>query len=68
MDLEEDNMAGAGGVNPPNPPNICLPWLGRSALVVLSVQHQLPKHPDQRLLKFDLDKKYSAENHIDKLM
>ena len=39
-----------------------------SAVAVPSVQHQLPKHPDQILPKFDLDNKEPTENHVEKII
>ena len=58
--------ARGGGGNPPNPQNPHLSWLRRSAVVVPSVQHQLPKHQYKFLPKFDPQNKELDENHIDK--
>ena len=49
-------------------PNVDRPWLRRGAVVVLGLQHNLPKHPDKLLPKFDTDDKGLAKNHIDKFI
>jgi hypothetical protein len=46
-----------------NPPPY-QPWLFANAVVVHGVQHDMPKHPEKFLPKFDPDKKDSVENHI----
>ena len=63
------NMPGGGGGNPPpNPPNPQLPWLITAIVVVLEVQHPLPKHSDKLLPKFNPDDKEPAVVHVDKFM
>ena len=49
-------------------PNGDRPWLRRGAIVVHRLQHNLPKHPDKLLPKFDPDDKGLVENHIDKFI
>ena len=49
-------------------PNVDIPWLRRGAVAVLGLQHNLPKHPNKLLPKFDLNDKGLAENHIDKFI
>ena len=49
-------------------PNSNRPWLQHGAIGVPGLQHNLPKHPDKLLPKFDPDDKGLAENHIDKFI
>jgi len=49
-------------------PNADRPWLRHGVVAVPRLQHNLPKHPDKLLPKFDLDDKGLAENHIDKFI
>ena len=58
-------MEGEGGGNPPYPP---LPWLRRSEVAILEIQHPLPKHLDKLLPNFNSDNKEPTENHIDKFI
>ena len=65
---EGEGVARGGEGNPPGLPNPPVPWLRRSGIVVLGVEHQLPKYLDKLLLKFNLDNKESTKNHIDKFI
>ena len=47
-------------------PNTDRPWLQCGAIVVPGLQHNLPKHPDKLLPKFDPDDKGLSKNHVDK--
>ena len=49
-------------------PNGDRPWLRHGVFTVPGLQHNLPKHPDKLLPKFDRDDKELAENHIDKFI
>jgi len=42
------------------------PWLVLDVVVVLGKIHDMPKHPENLLSKFDLDKKLSVENLVKK--
>ena len=46
----------------------CETWLRRNGVAVPRVQHQLTKHPDKLLPKFDPDNKEPVENHIHKFI
>jgi hypothetical protein len=40
------------------------PWLAQDAVAVPGMQHDLPKHPERLLPKFDPDKREPPEDHI----
>jgi len=44
------------------------PWLVHDVVVVPGEVHDMPKHLEKFLPKFDLDKKDSIEDHIKKIM
>ena len=44
------------------------PWLVTDAIAILGAQHQLPKHPEKILPKFDLDNDVTPEDHIKQFM
>ena len=44
------------------------PWLTLGVVNVCGDQHDFPKHLENLFPKFELDKKYSLEDHIDKFM
>ena len=49
-------------------PNGDRPWLPRGVVAIPGLQHNLPKHPDKLLPKFDPDDKGLVKNHIDKFI
>jgi hypothetical protein len=56
------------GANPNQNQPPYQPWLTPDAVVVPGIQHDMPKHPEKFLPKFDPDRKDSAENHIKKFL
>ena len=64
----EGNIPAGGVGNPPNPPKTALPCLRTTIVVVLGIQHHLPKNTDKLLSNFSLDNKELAEVHVDKFI
>jgi len=53
--------------NNPNPQPY-EPWLLPDVVTILEVLHDLPKHPENFIPKFDLERKDSVEDHVKKFM
>ena len=49
-------------------PNSYRPWLQCGVVAIPGLQHNLPKHPDKLLPKFDLDDKVVADKVLDKFI
>jgi hypothetical protein len=56
------------GVNANQNPPPYQPWLFVDVVIVPGIQHDMPRHPEKFLPKFDPDKKDSAENHVKKFL
>jgi hypothetical protein len=50
-----------------NPPPY-QPWLVPDAVFIPGILHDMPKHPEKFLPKFDPDRKDSAEDHVKKFL
>lgn len=66
LDLEEEDMADENIKNNHNDNQ--QPWLLRDSLAILGRKHHLPKHWEKLFLRFNLDSKESAKDHIQKFM
>jgi hypothetical protein len=54
--------------NNPKPNQPYEPWLLLDSIFILGVLHDIPKHPEKFLPKFDPKRKESVEDHVKKLL